>query len=81
MFNFRLINASGNIQIIDTKLCTSYDSLTALQMQEYIEVDDVLNDIKRLESRKVKRDHKILSKLTCICAIIINICFIFSLLL
>ncbi len=39
MFNFRIISLADGNQIIDSSLKTPYDSLTVVQMQEYIEVD------------------------------------------
>lgn len=75
MFNFRLINMADGSQIIDTKLSTPYNSLTTLQMQEYIEVDEKLATMKRLENknRTKRRNHKILQKLSCLCGTILHI--------
>ena len=42
MFNFRLINTPDGNQTIDTTLKTPYDSITAIVMMEYIEVDNQL---------------------------------------
>ena len=39
MFNFRLINTPDGNQIIDCTLKTPYNSLTPLQMVEYMEID------------------------------------------
>lgn len=55
MFNFRIINLADGNQIIDSSLKTSYDSLTAVQMQEYIEVDCQLGLMKR-QKRKEQRE-------------------------
>lgn len=59
MFNFRLINTPDGNQVIDTTLKTPYESLTPLQMVEYIEMDTHLAFMERLE-RKKKRvlNHK-----------------------
>ena len=76
MFNFRLINTSDGNQIIDTTLKTPYDSLTPLQMMEYMEVDARLEYMKRME-RKQKREaerqrkftYKLFNKVACMCGI------------
>lgn len=75
MFNFRLINTPDGNQIIDTKLSTPYNSLTPLQMQEYIEVDEKLTTMKRIENRsRIKRiNHKFLQKIACFCGTILHI--------
>lgn len=75
MFNFRIINTKDGNQIIDTKLSTPYNSLTPVQMQEYIEVDEKLNIMKRLEDRRKskRRNHRMLSKLSCLCGTILHI--------
>ena len=52
MFNFRLINTPDGNQIIDTTLKTPYDSITAIEMMEYIEVDNQLAYMKRMERKK-----------------------------
>lgn len=55
MFNFRIVNLADGNQIIDHNLQTSYDSLTAVQMQEYIEVDYQLGLMER-QKRKEQRE-------------------------
>ena len=55
MFNFRLINTPDGNQIIDTTLKTPYDSITPIEMMEYIEVDARLAYMERME-RKQKRE-------------------------
>jgi hypothetical protein len=55
MFNFRIINLADGNQIIDSSLKTSYNSLTAVQMQEYIEVDCQLGLMER-QKRKEQRE-------------------------
>ena len=54
MFEFRIINVDGN-QIIDRSLKTPYNSLTPLQMMEYIEIDSQLALMDRIE-RKAKAE-------------------------
>ena len=54
MFEFRLINTPDGNQIIDTTLKTPYDSITPLEMMEYMEVDAKLEYIKRMERKQAK---------------------------
>ena len=76
MFNFRLINTPDGNQIIDPTLKTPYDSITPIEMMEYIEVDAKLECMKRME-RKQKREeerqrkftYKFLHKFACMCGI------------
>ena len=77
MFNFRLINTPDGNQIIDTTLKTPYDSITAVEMLEYMEVDNRLAYMKRMErkqkretERKRKFTYRFMHKVACICGII-----------
>ena len=75
-FNFRIINTPDGNQIIDETLKTPYDSITPIEMMEYIEVDNQLVYIERME-RKQKREaerqrkftYKVFHKLACVCGI------------
>ena len=76
MFNFRLINLPDGNQIIDTTLKTPYDSITAIEMMEYIEVDNQLAYMERMErkqeretERKQKFTYKFMHKVACMCGI------------
>lgn len=76
MFNFRLINTPDGNQIIDTTLKTPYSSLTPLQMVEYIEMDNQLTYMERMErkqqreaERKQKPTYKFFHKIACTCGI------------
>ena len=76
MFNFRLINTPDGNQIIDTTLKTPYDSITPIEMIEYIEVDAQLDYMKRMErkqkkevERQQKISYKLFHKVACICGI------------
>ena len=76
MFNFRLINTPDGNQIIDTTLKTPYDSLTAVEMLEYMEVDARLEYMKRIERKqqreaehKRKISYKFMHKVACMCGI------------
>lgn len=77
MFNFRLFNTEDGNQIIDRILKTPYDSLTPLQMLEYMEIDNQLAFMERMEKkqrREAERQRKIAKnpiwKLACICGIL-----------
>lgn len=54
MFNFRIISLENGNQIIDSSLKTPYDSLTVVQMQEYIEVDCQLGLMQRQKRKEQK---------------------------
>ena len=76
MFNFRLINTPDGNQIIDTTLKTPYDSITAVEMLEYMEVDNRLAYMKRMErkqareaERKQKFTYRFMHKVACDCGI------------
>ena len=76
MFNFRLINTPDGNQIIDTTLKTPYDSITPIEMIEYIEVDASISYMERLErkqkreaERKRKFTYKLFHKVACMCGI------------
>lgn len=76
MFDFRLFNTADGNQIIDRTLKTPYESLTPLQMLEYMEVDNQLSFMERLEKkqrREAERQRKNknpLWKLACVCGIL-----------
>ena len=75
MFNFRLINTPDGNQIIDTTLKTPYESLTPLQMMEYMEMDRHLAFMERMERKKKRvmkhrQENNPLWKLACLCGII-----------
>ena len=76
MFEFRLINLSDGNQIIDTTLKTPYDSITAVEMMEYMEVDARLEHMRRMErkqkreaERKQKFAYRFMHKVACMCGI------------
>ena len=77
MFEFRLINLSDGNQIIDTTLKTPYNSITPIEMMEYIEIDARLEYMKRMErkqQREAERQRKLIYKLfhkvVCMCGIL-----------
>lgn len=55
MFNFRIITYPDGTQIIDSSLKTPYSSLTPVQMEEYMEIDNQIAFMERLK-RKAKRE-------------------------
>ena len=76
MFNFRLINTPDGNQIIDTTLKTPYDSITAVEMMEYMEVDARLEHMRRMERKQQREaEHKrkfickLFHKVACVCGI------------
>ena len=77
-FNFRLINTLDGNQIIDRRLKTPYSSLTPLQMVEYIEMDNQLTYMERMErkqqkeaERKRKFTYRFIHKVACACGIVL----------
>lgn len=76
MFNFRLIDLPDGNQVIDCRLRTPYNSLTAVEMLEYIEVDARLEHMHRMErkqereaERKQKLTYRLMYKVACMCGI------------
>ncbi len=51
MFNFRIIETTDGNQIIDRNLKTPYNALTPLQMVEYVEMDNQLAFMDRVERK------------------------------
>lgn len=51
MFEFRIIELTDGNQVIDRQLKTPYNSLTPSQMVEYIEMDNQLAIMDRLEQK------------------------------
>ena len=73
-FNFRLIDMPDGSQIIDTTLKILYDSITPIKMLEYMEVDNRLAYMERMErkqkreaERKQKFTYKLMHKVACMC--------------
>ena len=76
MFEFRIIDTADGNQIIDRNLKTPYNTLTPLQMEEYIEIDNQLAYMDRIERKaRQKAEHmRKLAKnpfyrLACMCGI------------
>ena len=55
MFDFRIIDTLDGNQIIDRSLKTPYNALTPLQMVEYLEMDNRLAYMDRME-RKAREE-------------------------
>lgn len=76
MFNFRIIDTVDGNQIIDRQLKTPYNALTPTQMVEYMEMDNQLAIMDRME-RKAKQKAEHMQKvarnpfyrLACMCGI------------
>lgn len=58
-FDFRIIETETDVQIIDRTFRTPYNALTALQMEEYMEVD---------AKRKIARNP--VYKMACLCGLV-----------
>ena len=76
MFDFRIIETPDGNQIIDSTLKTPYDSITPIEMLEYMEVDARLEHMKRIKrkqqretERKRKFTYKLFHKVACMCGI------------
>lgn len=76
-FDFRIIEMETGDQIIDRTLKMPYNALTALQMDEYMEVDTKLYLMDRMErkareeaetKRKIVRNP--VYKLACLCGLV-----------
>lgn len=77
MFDFRIIDTVDGNQIIDRKMKTPYNSLTPVQMIEYMEMESqlaVMDRIKRKARREAERKQKLaenpLWKIVCFCGIV-----------
>lgn len=77
MFNFRIIICSDNTEIIDRNLKTPYNALTPIQMVEYLEMDNRLAYMDRLErkaraeaERKRKLVRNPIYKMACFCGLV-----------
>ena len=77
MFNFRIIDTPDGNQIIDRNLKTPYNALTPLQMVEYLEMDNRLAYMDRVERKaraEAERRRKIarnpIYKMACLCGLV-----------
>ena len=53
-FNFRIIKSANGVEIIDSTLSTPYNSLTPMQMIDYINVEDMLHLAEKQNKAKVE---------------------------
>lgn len=77
MFEFRIIDTPDGNQIIDRNLKTPYKALTPLQMVEYLEMDNRLVYMDRMERKaraEAERRRKIarnpIYKMACLCGLV-----------
>lgn len=77
MFDFRIIDTADGNQIIDRNLKTPYKALTPLQMVEYLEMDNRLAYMDRVERKaraESERRRKIarnpIYKMACLCGLV-----------
>ena len=77
MFDFRIIDTPDGNQIIDRNLKTSYKALTPFQMVEYLEMDNRLAYMDRMERKartEAERKRKIVRnpiyKMACFCGLV-----------
>lgn len=77
MFEFRIITCADGTEIIDRSLKTPYKALTPLQMVEYLEMDNRLAYMDRVEwkaraeaERKRKLARNLIYKMACLCGLV-----------
>lgn len=77
MFDFRIIDTADGNQIIDRNLKTPYKALAPLQMVEYLEMDNRLAYMDRIErkaraeaERKRKLARNPIYKMACLCGLV-----------
>lgn len=77
MFDFRIIDTADGNQIIDRNLKTPYNALTPLQMVKYLEMDNRLAYMDRMERKaraEAERRRKIarnpIYKMACLCGLV-----------
>ena len=77
MFEFRIITCADGTEIIDRSLKTPYKALTPLQMVEYLEMDNRLAYMDRMERkaraealRKRRLVRNPIYKMACLCGLV-----------
>ncbi|MDE6740397.1 MAG: hypothetical protein K2K07_15040 [Lachnospiraceae bacterium] len=77
MFKFRIIACADGTEIIDRSLKTPYKALTQLQMVEYMEMDNRLAYMDRMERKaraEAERRRKLarnpIYKMACLCGLV-----------
>lgn len=61
-FNFRIIKCANGADIIDSNLSTPYNSLTPIQMVDYINVENSLYFAERQKRRQKAAEPTIIGK-------------------
>lgn len=76
-FDFRIIDTECGDQVIDRSHSTPYSALTPFQMVEYLEMDNRLAYMDRMErkaraeaERRRKIDRNPLYKVACLCGLV-----------
>ena len=76
MFDFRIIDTPDGNQVIDRNLKTPYKALTPLQMVEYLEINNRLAYMDRMErkaraeaERRRKTARNPIYKMACLCGL------------
>lgn len=74
-FDFRIIECANGVEIIDMRQKTYYHQLTPCDMVEYLEMDNQLAVIDRMErkaraERKRKLARNPLWRLACLCGLV-----------
>ena len=77
MFDFRIIDTADGNQIIDRNLKTPYKAMTPLQMVEYLEMNNRLAYMDRMEKKeaeRLERQRKLarnpIYKMACFCGLV-----------
>lgn len=77
MFNFRIINTADGNQVIDRNLKTQLETLTPIQVVEYLEMDNqlaIMDKLERQAKREADRQRKLIRnpfyRLACLCGLI-----------
>ena len=77
MFEFRIITCEDRTEIIDRNLKTPYNALTPLQIVEYMEMDNRLAYMDRMERKaREEAEHKRkllrnpIYKMACLCGLV-----------
>lgn len=74
-FDFRIIECANGVEIIDMRQKTYYHQLTPCEMVEYLEIDNQLEFMDRVErkaraERKRKLARNPLWRLACLCGLV-----------
>lgn len=77
MFNFRIIEIGTGDQIIDRTLKTPLNALTPIQMVEYLEMEEQISYMDRMERKAREEAERIrklarnpIYKMACLCGLV-----------